>query len=118
MINWKKEGKATSVVAFLFTGLPLLLGLWLVFVMHTIPQSPVFFIILLFILLFLCISLLIYSKVPNILSSNYFTFGLNNIIKERRKYYKASYILLAISIALTISIIVAVASQYHFLVNQ
>jgi len=23
MINWEKEGKATSVVAFLFTGLPL-----------------------------------------------------------------------------------------------
>ncbi len=43
MINWKKEGKATSVVAFLFTGLPLLLGLWMIFVMHTIPQSPVFF---------------------------------------------------------------------------
>jgi len=118
MNNWKKEGKATSVVAFLFTGLPLLLGLWLVFVMHTIPQSPVFFIILLFILLFLCISLLIYSKVPNILSSNYFSFGLKHIVNERRKYYKASYVLLAISIALTISIIVAVASQYHFLVNQ
>lgn len=68
MINWEKEGKATSVVAFLFTGLPLLLGLWMIFVMHTIPQSPVFFIIL---LLLVCISLLIYSKLPNILSGKY-----------------------------------------------
>lgn len=118
MINWEKEGKATSVVAFLFTGLPLLLGLWMIFVMHTIPQSPVFFIILLFLLLLVCISLLIYSKLPNILSGNYLTFGLKHIVNERRKYYKASYVLLAISIVLTISLKVAADLEYYFLVNQ
>ena len=108
MINWKKEGKATSVVAFLFTGLPLLLGLWMIFVMHTIPQSPVFFIILLFLLLLVCISLLIYSKLPNILSGNYFTFGLKHIVNERKKYYKASYVLGGINILLALSIMLAI----------
>ena len=105
MINWEKEGKATSVVAFLFTGLPLLLGLWMIFVMHTIPQSPVFFIIL---LLLVCISLLIYSKLPNILSGNYLTFGLKHIVNERRKYYKASYVLGGINILLAFSIVPAI----------
>ena len=105
MINWKKEGKATSVVAFLFTGLPLLLGLWMIFVMHTIPQSPVFFIIL---LLLVCISLLIYSKLPNILSGNYFAFGLKHVVNERRKYYKASYVLGGINILLALSIMLTI----------
>jgi len=105
MINWEKEGKATSVVAFLFTGLPLLLGLWMIFVMHTIPQSPVFFIIL---LLLVCISLLIYSKLPNILSGNYFAFGLKHVVNERRKYYKASYVLGGINILLALSIMLAI----------
>ena len=108
MINWEKEGKTTSVVAFLFTGLPLLLGLWMIFVMHTIPQSPVFFIILLFLLLLVCISLLIYSKLPNILSGNYFTFGLKHIVNERKKYYKASYVLGGINILLALSIMLAI----------
>lgn len=108
MINWEKEGKATSVVAFLFTGLPLLLGLWMIFVMHTIPQSPVFFIILLFLLLLVCISLLIYSKLPNILSGNYFIFGLKHVVNERRKYYKASYVLGGINILLALSIMLTI----------
>lgn len=108
MINWEKEGKATSVVAFLFTGLPLLLGLWMIFVMHKIPQSPVFFIILLFLLLLVCISLLIYSKLPNILSGNYFTFGLKHVVNERRKYYKASYVLGGINILLALSIMLTI----------
>lgn len=107
MINWEKEGKATSVVAFLFTGLPLLLGLWMIFVMHTIPQSPVFFIILLFLLLLVCISLLIYSKLPNILSGNYITFGSKNVVSERKIYYKASYVFLGISILPAFSIVLA-----------
>lgn len=108
MINWEKEGKATSVVAFLFTGLPLLLGLWMIFVMHTIPQSPTFYTILLYTLCFLCISLLIYSKLPNILSGNYFTFGLKHVVNERRKYYKASYVLGGINILLALSIMLTI----------
>lgn len=106
MINWKKEGIANSVTGWLFLG-PVIFLVILTSMADIIGKSPTIYIVLLYILLLISSSLLIYSKVPNILSGSYFTFGSKNIVPERKKYYKASYLLLAISIFLASSIVLA-----------
>ena len=107
MINWKKEGIANSVVALLIIG-PMFLMVMIINLADIVSKSPTFYTILLYTLCFLCISLLIYSKLPNILSGNYLTFGLKHIVNERRKYYKASYVLGGINILLALSIMLAI----------
>jgi len=107
MINWNKEGIANSVVALLIIG-PMFLMVMIINLADIVSKSPTFYTILLYTLCFLCISLLIYSKLPNILSGNYFTFGLKHVVNERRKYYKATYVLGGISILLALSIMLAI----------